>query len=85
MENQEEVELVTHRAIIELPENAVEIDLQIKVFENGQLIAVGKTYSLGDIREMFRKADDGYIDDDDRFVITDEGLAWLEGQESKGG
>lgn len=85
MENQEEVELVTHRAIIELPENAVELDLQIKVFENGQLIAVGKTYSLGDIREMFRKADDGYIDDDDRFVITDEGLAWLEGQESKGG
>ena len=77
----EEVELMNHRAMIEIPENAVELDLRIKVFENGELIKVGAKYSLNDIREMFRKADEGYIDDDDTFTITDKGLAWLEEQE----
>ena len=33
---------------------------------------------LSDIREAFRKADDGYIDDDDRYMITEKGLKWLE-------
>lgn len=81
MDDNNEIELMNHRAMIEIPENAVELELNIKVFENGELIKVGMKYSLNDIREMFRKADEGYIDDDDRFVITDKGLAWLEEQE----
>ena len=34
---------------------------------------------------MFRKADEGYIDDDDTFVITDKGRAFLEELESRRG
>ena len=74
----EEIALLNHRAMIEIPENTVALVLNAKVFHNGELIDVERVFSLAEIREMFRKADDGYIDDDDRFMITDKGLAWLE-------
>ena len=74
----EEIELLNHRAMIEIPENTVALVLNAKVVHNGELIDVKREFSLAEIREMFRKADDGYIDDDDRFMITDKGLAWLE-------
>ena len=74
----DEIELMNHRAMVELPENAVEVQLGIKVFHEGELITVGRTLSMDDIRTAFRKADDGYIDDDDEFVITEKGLQWLE-------
>ncbi len=81
MEEKEYIELQEHRAMIHLPENAVEVTMEAKVFENGELQTVSKTYNMSQIREMFRKADDGYIDDDDRFTITEKGLEWLEEQE----
>ena len=86
MENneQEYIELQEHRAMIYLPEKAVEIIVNAKVYIDGKIQKVSLTYDMEQIREMFRKADEGYIDDDDTFVITDKGLAWLEGQERKG-
>jgi len=68
-----EIELTSHWAVIEIPENAVEIKLECKVYENGGIINVGRTLGIAEVREAFRKADDGYIDDDDRFVLTEEG------------
>ena len=76
------VELTNHRAMIELPEDAVEVELNIKVFHEGELIIVTTTLSMSDIRTAFKKADDGYIDEDDRFVLTERGKAWLEEYES---
>ena len=73
-----EIELMTHRAIINVPEDAIEIEMNCKVFHNGEIVNVEKVMKLSDIREAFRKADDGYIDDDDRYVITEKGLKWLE-------
>lgn len=81
MEDKDMIEVPTHRAMIEFPENAVEIEVKAKIYSEGELINVSKTYNLNDIREMFQKADDGYIDDNDRFMITDKGLEWLEEQE----
>lgn len=77
-EERETIELQNHRAMIELPENTVSLTLTAKVYHEGELVTVGKDYSISEIREMFRKADDGYIDDDDRFVLTDRGKAFLE-------
>lgn len=74
----ETVELDEHRAMIYLPENAVEIKVKAKVYHEGELIDASKKMTLEDIREAFRKADDGYIDDDDVFYITDKGKALLE-------
>lgn len=84
MDDNKYIEVGTHRAIMDIPENAVSINLIAKIYEKDELLEVSQKYDLEQIREMFRKADDGYIDDDDRFVITDKGLAWLEEQRSKG-
>ena len=72
------VELDEHRAMIYLPENAVEVKVSAKVYHEGELIDASKKMTLEDIREAFRKADDGYIDDDDVFYLTDKGKALLE-------
>ena len=53
-----------------------------KVYMDGEIKEVSRTYDMKEVREMIRKADEGYIDDDDRFVITEKGLAWLEEQEA---
>lgn len=74
----EMVELDEHRAMIYLPENAVEIEVKAKVYHEGEIIDASKKMTLEDIRDAFRKADDGYIDDDDVFYITDKGKALLE-------
>lgn len=77
-DDMETVELDEHRAMIYLPENAVEVKVSAKVYHEGELIDASKKMTLEDIREAFRKADDGYIDDDDVFYITDKGKALLE-------
>lgn len=73
-----EVEIMEHRAMVTMPENAVEVEIRAKVFENGELIDVSKKLSMQELREAFRKADDGYIDDDDVFVLTDKGRAHID-------
>lgn len=73
-----EIELQDHRAIITLPEEAVEATINIKVFHDGDLIKVHKVMNMGEIRQAFKKADDGYIDDDDTFVLTEKGKAYCE-------
>lgn len=73
-----EIELMEHRAMIELPENAMEVVLKCKVFDHGEMISVSRTMDLNDIRTAFDKADKGYIDDDDRFVITDKDREYLD-------
>jgi len=83
MDDKEYIALKEHRAIIGLPENTVELIVTAKVFEDGKLQTVSMTYSMAQVRDMFEKADNGYIDDDDRFVITEKGFAWLEELENE--
>lgn len=77
-DGREYVDLDEHRAVLGLPSNAVEVEINAKVFHDGALIDVTKIMTLDDLRTAFRKADDGYIDEDDRFVITQKGLDWIE-------
>ena len=81
-EDQNMISLQNHRAMVEMPEDAVEVILNAKVYHNGQLIDVSRKLTMDDIRTAFRKADDGYIDDEDQFVLTDKGRAWLDECES---
>ena len=76
MEN--EIELSEKRAMVYLPENAVDITITCKVYENGELIEVNKQLKLSDIRAAFEDAEYNYIEDDDKFVITEKGKEWLE-------
>lgn len=78
MNEEKEFMLNEHRAMIYLPEDAVEVRVEAKVYHDGELITAQKILTMGDLREAFRKADEGYIDDDDRFVLTEKGEKWLE-------
>ena len=75
---EETIEMMEHWAVIGLPPNAVEVDIRVTVFENGELLDVSKKLNIDDIRTAFKKAEEGYIDDDDVFVMTDKGREWLE-------
>lgn len=74
----ETIELEEKWAVISIPKDTVEIELNIKVFYNGELVKVGTVMGLDDVRTALRKAEEGYIDEDDRFVSTDNGKAYLD-------
>ena len=82
-EEPEMIELMNHRAMIELPENSVEVEIKCRVFYEGQLLSVSKTMTMEELRTAFKKADEGYIDDDDVFTITNKGRAYLEETKNK--
>lgn len=77
------IDLMEHRAMVLLPENAVEVTVTCNVYYDGAIIQVSKVMDLSDIRAAFEKADSGYIDDDDRFVITEKGMKLLEERKNK--
>ena len=74
----EYIELTNHRAMIEIPENSVEVNMHIKVYVDGVIREVAAVLDQEMIRTAFQKADHGYIDEEDRFTITDAGLKYLE-------
>ena len=79
----ETIELINHRAMVELPESAVEVTLNAKIYHEGKLLKVSRTLDMNEVRTAFQKADDGYIDDEDTFVITEKGKAWLDEQQKQ--
>ena len=79
----DEIELQEHRAMIYLPENSVAVRIIATIYENNEVHEVRKDLNLEDLRDAFRRADDGYIDEDDVFVLTDAGKAYME-EMSKG-
>lgn len=84
MENDETkyIELDERRAMIYLPKNTVELTVVANVFcGGGELKKVQKTLNLDEVREAFTDAELNYIDDDDRFIITEKGKRYLEGLE----
>ena len=79
--NDEYIEIETRRAIVELPSHAVEVDIEAKIYENGEIIKVSTHMGMEEIQSVFQKADNGYIDDEDTFVITEKGRRELYGEE----
>lgn len=70
-------------AVIGLPENAVKIELIVTFFdsEKDELCKCSKDLSMKEIKDAFRKAED-YIDEDDKFVLTEKGKELLKGLEN---
>lgn len=71
-----EIELTDHRAVVEFPEESIEVTLRCKVYVDGKIQTVEKKLRPSDIREAFRKGDD-YIDENDRFTLADEGREYI--------
>ena len=71
------VDLETRRAIIELPTNAVEVEITAKIYKDGRITEVKQRMDMDDIHMVCKMADEGYIDDDDKFSLTELGLQTL--------
>lgn len=85
MQNEQDKEIVkldNQYAIVELPENCVELTLQCKVFLDGELQTVMRTMDMKDIREAFdeyKAAEEmGYIPPNAVFTLTEEGKRYAE-------
>lgn len=78
----EGIELANERAILDIPENCVELTLNCKVFLDGELKTVMRTMSLKEIREAFdeyKVAEEcGYIPPNALFALTEEGKEYVE-------
>lgn len=75
---EKEIELESGWAVISLPVESVEVNVEAKIFHDGEIVTVKNTMNLSDIRTAFKKADDGYIDEDDMFVLTESGKEHLD-------
>lgn len=74
-----EIELNVKWAVIGLPEDTVEVEITAKVYMNGEIVKVGKTLNMKELREAFQEAEDGYIPSEAMFQLTDEWRKYLEG------
>lgn len=72
-----EIEIDQDRAMLYIPHNALEGELEFKIYLDGKIQTVHTTLDQDELREAVRKADEGYIDEDDRFVLTDKGREYL--------
>ena len=68
------IEILNDRAMLYIPHNALEGKLEFKVYDNKtkSIITVYKTLNQDELQEAVKKADEGYIDDDDVFILTDK-------------
>ena len=78
------VELPSQYAVIDLPENAVEVTINAKVYLNGTLQDVTRVLNMQDIQRAFHEAEEGYIPTDAVFTLTDSGRQTAEQQEADG-
>lgn len=73
-----EIRVEEKRAMICLPENAVEVNIIATVYEDGKIEKISKRLNTNDIYKAFDDADKNYVEDTDIFQVTEEGLKWLE-------
>lgn len=58
--------------VLSIPKNTIELRMLMQVYVNGTIVPVTKDLDMHEVREAFQKAADGYIDEDDEFVLTDK-------------
>lgn len=75
--NEVEIELKTAWAVIDLPESAVKLELKVDIYLDGRIATVGRTLEMQDLKKAFRRGED-YIDDEDRFRLTEKGRELFE-------
>lgn len=74
----EEISLNLKRAMLEIPENAVDAVFTFKIYDGGEIKEVKTTMNMSEIRAAIEDAERNYIGDEDLFVLTDEGRKLIE-------
>lgn len=70
-DEKEFIDLKEERAMIMLPEDVIEVEINATIYTNGELRHVSKHLSNKELREAFRDADKNYIGPDDVFELID--------------
>ena len=78
MDNKKEVELQERYIVLAIPKDTVEVEINAKVWHNGEIIAVSKTMCFDEVRAMFKEAEHGYIPENAVFTLTDAAREALE-------
>ena len=63
--------------IISIPENTVQLDVEVTVFENGKTVKATSTYDLSDVREAMRLFEDCCAGEYPLYTLTDKGREML--------
>lgn len=74
-EEEKEVNVDIEHAMLDIPAHAVEIEINAKVYLDGELKTVRTIYDFDSIRTAIKEAED-YIAPDDMFALTDEGMEY---------
>ena len=82
-ENKNEMCLEEARAMIYIPKDSVEIELNATIYVDGEIIKVGRKLDMEECQKAIRDAALNYMEDDDVFVLTDKGRALFESLKGK--
>ena len=74
----EEISLNLKRAMLEIPENAIDAVFTFKIYISGEIKEVKTTTNMSEIRAAIEDAERNYCGDEDLFVLTDEGRKLIE-------
>lgn len=70
---EEFIELEQDFIVLAIPADTAEINIEASVFHGGKVEKVGRKFEFGEIREMFKEAQDGYIPSDALFSLAPVG------------
>ena len=74
--NIDEIEFVD--AVLPIPKNAVEIHMDVNIFEDGRLQELGADFDMQDIRDSIDRFEKTVAGEYPKYCIAEEGLKWLE-------
>lgn len=77
-----EIELMGVRSMIYIPEHTLELTIDAKVWKDGKVIHVSKMLGMDEVQKAVQDAERNYIEDDDRFVLTEKGKQYLDDLEN---
>ena len=72
------IELQQEFIVLAIPATATKITIDAEVYNNGELIQVGRTMDFGEIRAAIKEAQECYIPSNTVFALTDVGREQLE-------
>ena len=78
------VELTEKPIVLWMPEDAVEISIEAKVWMGDEIKKCQKKLNFAELRDAFKDAEENYIDPDATFVLTDKGREFVEESKRRG-
>ena len=78
MEEKEYVALEEQNAVLMIPKNTIELEINATIYEDGNIQKVLCTYSMEEVRKAVHNAEEYYDDPDVRYMLTDAGKAFCE-------